>query len=50
MNADRYLAIAQWARRRYSSGGVLVVSVGGKPSRYSRIELAAWKRYMGGVA
>lgn len=47
--ANRYLAIVRWAQQRYTSGGVLVVDVGGAPSRYSMIERAAWDRYMGGA-
>ena len=49
MNADRYLAIVAWARRRYTVGGELVISTGGVPSAYSRIEAAAWRLHMLGV-
>lgn len=48
MNVDRYLRIVRWARSRYTLDGVLAVSVGGLPSAYSRIERAAWDRYMNG--
>lgn len=50
MNVDRYLSIVQWARRRYSRGGLLTISVGGAPAPYSRIETAAWARYMRGAS
>lgn len=43
---DRYLRIAEWARARYTTNGVLELSKGGVPSRFKRIENAAWKRYM----
>lgn len=37
--------ICKWARNRYIKDGVLVMSVGGKPSPYALIEQAAWKKY-----
>ena len=43
---DRYMAIVEWARKRHTHGGELIVSRGGQPSAYSRIEAAAWARYM----
>lgn len=47
MNVDRYLAIVNWARARYTVGGVLMIADRGMvPSTYSRIERAAWDRYM----
>jgi hypothetical protein len=49
MNIDRYLAIVGWARKRYTRAGMLTISVGGVPSAYSRIESAAWGRYMAGA-
>lgn len=48
--ADRYLALVKWARERYTSAGLLTISTGGAPSAYSRIESAAWGRYMEGAA
>ncbi len=48
---DRYLAVVERARKRYSRGSVLLITeAGGKPSVYSRIEAAAWSRYMLGQA
>ena len=48
---QRYLAITTWARSRYTMpGGRLLVSVGGKPSKWSRIEDAAAVKYLGCVA
>lgn len=46
-DADRYLAVMAWARLRYTKAGSLVVSVGGVPTTYTKIERAAWGRYMG---
>jgi hypothetical protein len=43
--AKRYLAICNWAAKRYTRNGLLVLDVGRKPAPYSRIESAAWKRY-----
>lgn len=42
----RYLSIVEWARQRYTVAGVLVLSTGGKQSTYSRIESAAFEKYM----
>ena len=45
---DRYLRLCRWAQRRYASGdGRLVISRGGVPSAYSRVEEAAARRYLG---
>jgi len=46
-NADRYLKIVAWASRRYADRktGMITVSIGGRPSVYTRIELAAFRRY-----
>jgi len=43
---DRYLSIVEWARRRYTKNGVLVMDHGGIKSAYSRIECAAFEKYM----
>jgi hypothetical protein len=43
---SRYMQIAQWAQRRYTHRGVLVLDTGKVKSAYSRIEEAAWDRYM----
>ena len=45
-NADRYLKIVRWAERRYTINGRLVLRVGGIPTVFTRIEMAAWQRYM----
>ena len=47
MNIERYLAIVEWARRRYQRGGELVVAIGCYPSRYALIEDLAAERHMG---
>lgn len=44
--STRYLKIVSWARARYTNCGTLIVSVGGAPSIYSRIENAAFQKYM----
>ena len=46
-NADRYLKIVNWALRRYTdrATGRILISIGGRPSIYSRIEAAAFRRY-----
>lgn len=43
---DRYLRLAQWARKRYTHSGVLVWSRGRYLGAYARIEEAAWDKYM----
>lgn len=43
---DRYLAIVAWAKRRYTEQHRLVLTIGGRLSRYSRIERLAFDRYM----
>lgn len=45
-DVNRYLAIVEWARRRYTHDGRLTISIGGEPSFYSRIEYAAFRRYV----
>lgn len=47
-NVDRYLKVAIWARKRYTEGGRLVFSIAGNASRFARIEMLAWNRYMKG--
>jgi hypothetical protein len=49
---DRYLKIMTWLRNRYtfldeSGRPNIVISIGGKPSRYMRLEEAFFDRYMG---
>ena len=45
-NQRRYLQIVDWAKRRYTENGRLVISVGDVPSTFKLIEQAAWNRYM----
>ena len=50
---DRYLQVVRWAERRYSvnAGRVLLVThIGVNPTAYTRIERAAWNRYIWGGA
>lgn len=42
--AARYLKFVRWLAARYTVGGYLTVSVGGVPTRYARLESAAWER------
>jgi len=45
---DRYLKIVAWASKRYrDANGFLVLSHGGKPSKFSRIENLAAVKLMG---
>ncbi len=43
---ERYLKVVNWAERRYSRNGRLIVSVGGNPSRWGEIAEAAWRKYI----
>lgn len=44
---DRYLRVVRWAQRRYQDHrGVLILSTGDRLSTYSRIEEAAFSRYI----
>ena len=44
---DRYLDLIRWARARYTVNGLLVThTFNRKPTLYSRIESAAWDKYM----
>jgi hypothetical protein len=50
MNHDKYLRVVYWARTRYTDkAGLLVISKGGSPSMFSRIESAAWNKYIMGA-
>lgn len=42
----RYLDLVRWARARYTRRGVLMLSMDGRLSPYSRIERAAFRRYL----
>jgi hypothetical protein len=43
---DRYLKISKWLQARYTALGMLVLSVGGVPSQYSKLESLAYDRYV----
>jgi hypothetical protein len=44
---ERYTHLMSWAWRRYQTPrGTVIISTGGHPSAYSRIEQAAWDRYI----
>jgi hypothetical protein len=43
---QKYLSITQAARARYTVHGALVVSIGGRPSAYTRLEQWAFTRYL----
>lgn len=43
---SRYLKLEGWARRRYTIDGVLILDRCGMPSTYSRIESAAFQKYI----
>lgn len=45
-NRDRYLKIVEWARKRLTVHGWLIVSIGGQVSHYNNIERLAWNKYM----
>lgn len=44
-NIDKYLKLVVWAQKRYTIDHTLIVSVGVKPSIYSRIEQLAFRKY-----
>ncbi len=46
MRVNRYLAIVEWSRKRYTVNGLLTVSIGHTLSIWSRIERSAWSKYM----
>ncbi len=45
-NIDRYLKVVCWARTRYTIDRILIISVGGFPSTFSRIEKLAADKYL----
>lgn len=49
MNHDKYLRVVYWARARYTDNDTLVISRGGNLSLFSRIEAAAWNKYIIGA-
>ena len=48
MNIDRYLKITRWATERYRKNSKLILWVGNNPSRWTRIEHLAFKKYING--
>lgn len=47
-NRERYTALCLWARNRYTRpDGSVVISTGGVPSAYRRIDNAAAVKYLG---
>ena len=42
---DRYLKVTNWARRRYTRDGSLILTIGGVAQEYYRIEQRAFGRY-----
>lgn len=45
-NGRRYLRLCDWARRRYTRNDELITFIGTQPAPFTRIERAAWRRYM----
>lgn len=43
---DRYLKVCEWARKRYTRNGILIIDRGGVPTTYARIEEAAFEKYI----
>jgi hypothetical protein len=43
---ERYLKIVDWATCRYGYEGNVIVSVGGKPTRYTLIERMAFRKLL----
>jgi hypothetical protein len=42
----KYLRLCNWARNRYTDCGQLVTFNGNEPAPFTRIERAAWRKYM----
>ena len=49
-NTEKYLKLCKWLFNRYKvpgpDGYEVTTSRGGKPTRYARLEDAAWKKYI----
>lgn len=45
-NITKYQSIVAWARKRYMVDRLLIINIGGIPSVYSRIENAAFIKYV----
>ena len=46
MNFLKYQRIVQWAKNRYTIDSILILDIGQVPSVYSRIENAAFIKYV----
>ena len=46
MNIEKYLKVTRWAKNRYRKNGVLILSIGLDPSKWSKIENLAFKKYI----
>jgi hypothetical protein len=44
---DKYIEVTRKLQYRYAEKGTLVLSVGGVPSKYSRLEEMAATKYLG---
>ncbi len=44
---DRYLKLARWLQKRYTVDDRLILTIGGKPSRYTQLEQLAFERLLG---
>jgi hypothetical protein len=45
----RYVSVSRRLWRRYTVGGFVTVSIGGRPSRYTALDEAAYMRYAVGL-
>lgn len=43
---DKYLKITEWAKKRYTVNGILLIATGYNWSKYSIIEQLAWNKYL----
>lgn len=43
---DRYLRVMLWLRKRCTVKGELIVSIGGTPTSYTRLESLAYAKYL----
>jgi hypothetical protein len=42
----KYINFCNWLENRYKKDGILILSIGGIPSKYSAIECAYFKKYL----
>jgi hypothetical protein len=45
ISCEKYLKFSKWLEKRYRKNGILVISVGGIPSRYTALDILAFKKY-----